>query len=212
MACARSTCQKRIGHDPGECTTPGAAGRAVNGEDAMVTVLFVDMRGFTRFADSATAREAVALLNEFFGVVVPALESHGGHANKFLGDGVLGVFGAPDALPDHADRGVAAARAIAAAVDEHFGDRCRVSVGVNTGLVLVGTVGGGGRSELGIVGDPVNVAARVERATRRTGDAVLVTEATRCMLERDDGLVPRGMLELRGKAEPVAVYAPAAAR
>jgi len=97
-------------------------------------------------------------------------------------------------------------------VDEHFGDRCRVSVGVNTGLVLVGTVGGGGRSELGIVGDPVNVAARVERATRRTGDAVLVTEATRCMLERDDGLVPRGMLELRGKAEPVAVYAPAAAR
>ena len=69
----------------------------------------------------ATAREAVALLNEFFGVVVPVLEAHGGHANKFLGDGVLGVFGAPVPLPDHADRGVAAAGAIAAAVEEHFG-------------------------------------------------------------------------------------------
>jgi adenylate cyclase len=184
----------------------------VNGEDAMVTVLFIDIRGIARFADSATALEAVALLNEFFGVVVPVLESHGGHANKFLGDGMLGVFGAPDALPDHADRGVAAARAIAAAVDEHFGDRCRVSVGVNTGLVLVGTVGGGGRTELGIIGDPVNVAARAVLATRRTGDAVLVTEATRCILERDNGLVPRGILELKGKTEPVAVYAPAVAR
>ena len=139
--------------------------------------MFVDVRDFTRFADHATARQAVALLNEFFGVVVPVLEAHGGHANKFLGDGVLGVFGAPVPFPDHADRGVAAAAAIATAVRERFGDRCRVSVGVNTGLVLVGTVGGGSRYELGIIGDPVNVAARVEQATRRTGDAVLVTEA-----------------------------------
>ncbi len=139
----------------------------MNGEDAMVTVLFVDIRDFTRFADRVVAREAVALLNEFFGVVVPVLEAHGGHANKFLGDGVLGV---------------------------------------NTGLVLVGTVGGGSHFELGIIGDPVNVAARVEQATRRTGDSVLVTEATHCMLERQDGLVPRGALELKGKAAPVPVY------
>jgi adenylate cyclase len=194
----------------GAATLPDAF--AVNGEDAMVTVLFIDLRDFTRFADSATARKAVARLNEFFGVVVPVLEAHGGRVSNFLGDGVLGVFGAPVALPDHADRGVDAASAIAAAVVEHFGDRCRVSIGVNTGLVLVAPVGGGGHSELGIIGDPVNVAARVEQATRRTGDTVLVTEATRCMLTRADGLVPRGTLELKGKPEPVAVYAPAAAR
>ena len=151
------------------------------------------------------------LQNEFSGVVVPVLERHGGHASKFLGDGVLGVFGAPGALPDHADRGLDAASAIAAAVDEHFGGRCQVSIGVNTGLVLVAMVGGGGHSELGIIGDPVNVAARVEQATRRTGDAVLVTESTRCMLTRAYGLVPRGTLALKGKTAPVAVYAPAAA-
>ena len=130
---------------------------------------------------------------------MPVLEAHGGHANKFLGDGVLGVFGAPVPLPDHADRGVAAAAAIAAAVEERLGDTCRVSVGVNTGLVLVGTVGGGSRYELGIIGDPVNVAARVEQATRRTGDAVLVTESTRCMLERENRLVPRGTSGAQGQ-------------
>jgi class 3 adenylate cyclase len=183
-----------------------AAEDAVNGEDALVTVLFVDIRDFTPFADRATAREAVALLNEFFGVAVPVLEEYGGRVQAFLGDGLLGVFGAPEPLPDHADRGVAAAREIVASVEAHFGDRCRVSVGVNSGLVIVGTIGGGSRFELGVIGDPVNVAARVEQATRQTGDSVLVTEATRCLLERD-GLVPRGAIELKGKPAPVAVYA-----
>src|SRR4051812_47478759 len=177
----------------------------MNGEDAMVTVLFVDVRGFTRFAHEATARAAVALLNEFFGVVVPVLEAHGGMAQQFQGDGLLGVFGAPEPLPDHADRAVAAAGEIVAAVEAHFGERCRASVGVNSGLVLVGTIGGGSRFELGGIGDPANVAARVEKATRETGDTVLVTEATRCLME-GDGLVPRGALELKGKPAPVAVY------
>lgn len=185
----------------------------MNGEDAMVTLLFVDIRDFTSFADRATAREAVALLNEFYGVVVPELEARGGHANKFLGDGVLGVFGAPVALPDHADRAVAAAAAIAARVEATFGARCRVSIGVNSGLVMVGTIGGGSRFELGVIGDPVNVAARVEQATRATGDSVLVTEATRCLLE-DGGarLRARGAVTLKGKAAPVAVYALAGAQ
>jgi len=177
----------------------------VNGEDAMVSVLFVDIRGFTRFADRATARDAVALLNEFFGLVVPVLEAHGGLAHQFQGDGLLGVFGAPQPLPDHADRAVAAAGEIVAAVEAHFGERCRASVGVNSGLVLVGRIGGGSRFELGIIGDPVNVASRVEKATRETGDSILVTEATRCLME-GDRLVPRGALELKGKPAPVAVY------
>ena len=184
----------------------------MNGEDAMVSVLFVDIRDFTTFADGSTAREAIALLNEVFGVVVPVIEAHGGHANAFLGDGLLAVFGAPSPLPDHAGRAVAAAGEIAATVAERFGARCRVSVGVNSGLVMVGMVGGGSRFELAVIGDPVNVAARVEQATRQTGDAVLVTEATRCLLDGADvALQPRGEIELKGKAAPVAVYALGAA-
>ena len=79
-------------------------------EWAMVTVMFVDIRGFTAFADRSTAREATDFLNEFFEVVVPVVPAHGGHVNKLLGDGLLGVFGAPDPLPDHADRALAAGR------------------------------------------------------------------------------------------------------
>ena len=133
---------------------------------------------------------------------MPVLEEHGGRVQQFLGDGLLGVFGAPEPLPDHADRGVAAARD-----DRRCGrgatsaSAAASSVGVNSGLVMVGTIGGGSRFELGIIGDPVNVAARVEQATRRTGDSVLVTEATRCLMERD-GLAPRGALELKGKPAP----------
>jgi adenylate cyclase len=179
----------------------------VEPEWAMVTVLFVDIRGFTTFADRSTAHEAVAYLNEFFGLVVPILTGQGGHANKLLGDGLLGVFGAPERLPDHADRALAAASDMLGTVESHFGERCRIGIGVNSGLVLVGTIGGGELAELGVVGDPVNVAARVQDATRELGDPLLLTEATRCLLEdRDAGIEARGMLSLRGKPHPVAVY------
>ncbi len=179
----------------------------VEPEWAMVTILFVDIRGFTSFADRSTAREAVAYLNEFFGVIVPILTGHGGHPNKLLGDGLLGVFGAPERLPDHADRALAAATDMLGAVESHFNGRCSIGIGVNSGLVLIGTVGGGELVELGVVGDPVNVAARVQDATRDLGEPLLVTEATRCLLEgADSGLEARGTLSLKGKSEPVAVY------
>jgi adenylate cyclase len=179
-----------------------------NARDALVSVLFADIRDFTAFAHRATARQAVALLNDFYGVVVPLIVEHGGRPQHFLGDGVLAVFGADEALPDHADRAVAAAAAIPSAAAAVLGSRCEVSVGVNSGLVLVGTIGAGDHVELGVIGDPVNVAARVEAATRDTGDSVLVTEATRCLLEHEHaGLEPRGRIILKGKPNPIEVHA-----
>jgi adenylate cyclase len=174
----------------------------VEPEWAMVTVAFVDIRGFTTFADRATAREAVDYLNEFFAAAVPAVERHGGEVNKLLGDGLLAVF----RTADHADHALAASFDLLAAVEGRF----RIGIGVNSGLVLVGTIGGGGHSELGVVGDPVNVSARVQDATRELGEPLLLTEATRCLLDggAHGALEPRGELALRGKREPVAVYAP----
>jgi adenylate cyclase len=173
----------------------------------MVTVLFVDIRGFTTFADRSTAHETVTYLNEFFDVIVPVLTAHGGHANKLLGDGLLGVFGAPDRLPDHADRALAAAVDMLAGVESHFGERCRIGIGINSGLVIVGTIGGGDLLELGVIGDAVNVAARVQDATRDLREPLLVTEATRCLLERTTvDLEGRGELPLRGRSQPVAVH------
>ena len=180
----------------------------VEPEWAMVTIVIVDIRGFTTFADRATAHEAVAYLNEFFGLVVPILEGRGGHANKLLGDGVLGVFGAPERLPDHADRALAAAVEMLTAVDSRFGERCRIGIGINSGLVLVGTIGGGELTEYGVIGDPVNVAARIQDATRTLREPLLLTEATRCLLEdTEKALETRGSLRLKGKSEPVTVYA-----
>jgi class 3 adenylate cyclase len=182
-------------------------GELLEGQEREVTVMFVDLRDFTARAERSSARETVALLNAFFDVVVPCVLEHGGHANKFLGDGVLAVFGAPERLLDHADRAVRAAQAIATAVGERFAGEVSIGVGLNSGPVLVGSIGGGGRLEFSVIGDAVNVAARVEAVTRETGDVILLTEATRGLLKlRESGAEPRGEAELRGIAEPVALY------
>jgi adenylate cyclase len=186
-------------------------GAHLEGEEVEVTVLFLDIRDFTSFAERASARDVVAELNRFYDYVVPLLDHHGGHANKFIGDGLLGVFGAPDPLEDHADRAVEAAMQIAEVVAEAYAGELRIGVGVNSGSVVSGTVGGGGRLEFTVIGDTVNTAARVEEATRETGDVVLITEATRLLLTTDHGgLIARGRVPLKGKAEHVQLYAPMA--
>jgi adenylate cyclase len=197
--------------DPGVAERVLEEGELLEGRDVEVTAMFVDIRDFTPFAESSSARETVSFLNDFFDVVVPVVLEHGGHANKFLGDGLLAVFGAPERTSDHADRALEAACAIVDAVDRRFGGRVHVGIGLNSGPVVVGSVGGGGRLDFSVIGDPVNVAARVEKATRELGDPVLLTEATRCLLERSHGGVEaRGEVPLKGKSDPVTVYAPQA--
>ena len=182
-------------------------GARLEGEEVEVTVIFVDLRDFTSFSEHAGAREVVAYVNEFLELVVPVLTKHGGHANKFVGDGVLGVFGAPVKLRDHADRALAAAAELALAVEATRG-RIRVGVGINSGKVLAGTIGGGEKLEFTVIGDPVNVAARVEGVTRRTGDVVLLTDATRRLLSNDHPpLEERGAIPLKGRSEPVPIFA-----
>jgi adenylate cyclase len=101
-----------------------------------------------------------------------------GHINKFLGDGDFGVFGAPNDLAGHADAAVAAAVLIQRLVAERFGGKLRIGIGINTGVVIAGTIGGGGKLEFTLIGDAVNVAARVEQLTKTTADAILLTQQT----------------------------------
>ena len=184
-------------------------GELLEGEQIEATMLFVDICEFTAFAENASAREAMAQLNDFFGLVVPAVTESRGHANKFIGDGLLAVFGAPDRHPDHADCALVAAERIAGLVTERYGNDLRIGIGVNSGPVMVGTVGGGGRLEFTVIGDPVNVAARVEEATREMGDTVLVTESTRALVSERwrSRLEERGSIPLKGKSDPVPLYA-----
>jgi class 3 adenylate cyclase len=195
--------------DPAVVDRVVAEGTRLEGEEVTVTVLFLDIRGFTELAERLTARAVVVQLNAFYGRVVPVIERHGGHANKFVGDGLFAVFGTPGRLPDHADRAVAAALEIADDVRHAYGDALRIGIGVSSGRVLAGTVGGGGHVEFTVIGDAVNTAARVEGITRDTGDDVLVTDATRRLLTRDHGgFAERPKVTLRGKRQAVRLYAP----
>jgi class 3 adenylate cyclase len=177
------------------------------GEEIDVSVFFADIRGFTTFAESTPVHEAVSTLSRFFAIVVRAISEHGGHTNAYLGDGVLGVFGTPVPLEMHADHAVAAACAVIDNVRAEFGDGLRIGIGVNTGRVIAGTVGGEGKLEFTVIGDPVNVAARVEQLTKQTGDAILLTEATRAALSTPPStLVDRGEFDVRGKQSRVRLY------
>jgi adenylate cyclase len=185
------------------------SGSAVfDGEDLVVTVLFADVRDFTSYAEGVSPAAAVERLNRLFDVMVPVLHDHGGHANHYLGDGLLAVFGAPQPLERHADSAVAAAVEMQQRVRVEFGAELRLGIGINTGPVIAGTVGGGGRHEFTVIGDTVNAAARVEQLTKDTGDAILITEATRTALSAPrPRTTRRGEFEVRGKATKLTLHA-----
>ena len=123
----------------------------------------------------------------------------------------MAIFGAPRRHADHADRGLAAALEIERAAAEGLPGELSIGIGLNSGTVVAGNVGGAGRLEFSVIGDAVNVAARVEAATRQTGDVVLVSEHTKRLLTRAAAasLDERPTLPLKGKTRAVALYAPA---
>nr|WP_090345863.1 adenylate/guanylate cyclase domain-containing protein [Mycolicibacterium malmesburyense] len=177
------------------------------GERREVTVMFVDVRDFTPFAEAAPAEDVVARLNALFEIVVPAVVDSGGHVNKFLGDGALAVFGAPNDVAEHADAAVNAAVLIHRLVTERFKGELRIGIGINTGVVIASTIGGAGKLEFTLIGDAVNVAARVEQLTKTTDDAILLTDHTvDALASRPPGLVDRGAHALKGKSAPTVVF------
>jgi class 3 adenylate cyclase len=177
------------------------------GERREVTVMFVDVRDFTPFAEANTPEDTVSRLNALFEIMVPAVMDAGGHVNKFLGDGALAVFAAPTDLANHADAAMSAAVLIHRLVAERFGGALQVGIGINTGAVIAGTIGGGGKLEFTLIGDTVNVAARVEQLTKITGDATLLTQhCVDALVSRPPGLIDRGFHVLKGKSAAVQVF------
>lgn len=203
----------------GQYVSPKVAQAAMNGtiteegELRQVTVLFVDIRGFTPLSQQLEPQVLVSLLNEWLAVVIEEIESRGGIINKFLGDAVVAVFGAPEDLENHADRAAQAAeglirstRRLGPSLRSRYGRTLNISVGINTGTVVAGPVGTESRREYTIIGEAVNIAARVETLTRKLKVDVLLTEATVNGLEGRHTLQEQGEHRLVGVREPVLVW------
>jgi adenylate cyclase len=143
-----------------------------------------------------------------FEVVVPIIARHRGHVDQFIGDGLMAVFGAPERMDDHADRAVQCAVEISRTVNSRRPGDFTVGLGVNSGNVVAGAVGGAGRLSFSVIGDAVNLASRVESHTRELGDDVLITADTRGLLSETIEVQPRGLQNIRGYEQPVELFAP----
>jgi adenylate cyclase len=174
-----------------------------------VCVMFLDIRGFTAMSRARPAGETVALLNDFFAAMVEIVDRHGGIVNKFLGDGFLALFGAPLADNEAARHALTAGRDMLTAVDDWNRKRpaqaLRIGIGIHAGDAVTGTVGSVQRKEYTVIGDTVNLAARLEQLTKETGARLLVSDALGG-LARSTGGVDLGPMPIRGYGEPVNVW------
>ena len=180
----------------------------LGGERRAVTVLFADVVSFTPFAESLPPEQVVAFLNQLFTTLTEVVFRHGGTVDKFMGDCVMAVFGAPRTKADHVACAVAAAEdmqrfveAQAPAWKQEFGFDVRLGIGVNTGEAVVGNLGSEARMEYTVIGDVVNVAARLESLARP--GQVLVTAAVAEQAGPAFRFVSLGSTEMRGRRQPV---------
>ena len=196
---------------------------ALGGETRNLTVLFSDIQGFTGISEALSPPHLVRFLNLYLSVMTDIIEAHGGFVDKYIGDAVIGVFGAPLDDPDHARHAVEAALACQkrlAEMQQNFdlpGDPVVTTrIGINTGEMLVGNIGSSRRFNYTVMGDAVNLAARLEGANKFFGTAILVSETThqQCQPDSDQGdqLTFREIDRVRvvGREAPVAVFEPGA--
>ncbi|NLN26919.1 MAG: adenylate/guanylate cyclase domain-containing protein, partial [Firmicutes bacterium] len=174
-----------------------------------VTILFADVRGFTAFAEQASPEDVVRCLDKYLQVMADSILAHGGMLDKYVGDSVMAVFGAPLPRPDHAQAALAAAldiRRRVAAIGEHEdhpGAALEVGIGIHSGEAVVGSIGSPLRREFTAIGDAVNVASRLEEAAGPGEILISETAAQAAGIELEGAAVE---YRLRGRSDPVKAF------
>jgi len=183
-------------------------GKSING-----TVLFSDIRGFTSLAEELGAQGTVSLLNEYFTIMVDCIQREGGMLDKFIGDAIMAAFGVPIVNKDDEDRGVRAA--ISMLTELTSLNRARkddgkkpidIGIGLNTDLVVTGNIGSPKRMDYTLIGDGVNLAARLESACKQYGTHILISDNTFERLHGTYRIREIDRVVVKGKTEPVGIH------
>ena len=178
-----------------------------------MTILLSDLRGFTALAEHRDPQQVVAVLNEYFTAMAAIIWECRGTIDKFIGDAILAVFGAPVAQPDHALRAVRAALRMQEALGElnrGWSERgspvLAMGIALHTGTVVAGNVGSPQRMEYTVIGDPVNLTARIEELNKTYGTRVLLSETTYDLVGDHFAAELVSAAPVRGRSDPVRVY------
>jgi len=185
----------------------------LGGNRREMTVLFSDIRGFTAVSEHAQPEAIVGMLNEYFTRMVEIVFAHHGTLDKFVGDMVMALFGAPLDDPDHAEHAVQTALAMVRALDvlnaewASFGlPRLDIGIGINSGDMVAGNIGSQSIMSYTVIGDAVNLGARLESLNKEYGTRIIISGATRALLKGQYDIRPLGSVTVKGKSEPVAIF------
>jgi class 3 adenylate cyclase len=189
------------------------SGFSLGGKFVEAAAMFCDIRSFTTIVESQGPAETIELLNDYYTLMMDAIGSQGGVVNQMVGDGLMAIFGAPAPSPDFRLRAVTAARQMVELIDLFNRDQAslrraqiKIGVGIASGQVIAGYTGTQHRATYTCVGDPVNLAARLESHTKEVGRPILIDENTRAGLNGEIAVQPEGELLLKGKTQAVNVY------
>jgi adenylate cyclase len=188
-------------------------GFTLGGKAVEATAMFSDIRSFTTITESQSPEDTIELLNTYYTLMFEAIGNHSGIVNQMVGDGLMAIFGAPVQTPDHCEQAVEAAIEMIEMIDLFNLDQVsqnkvpiQIGIGIASGRVIAGYTGTLQRATYTCVGDPVNLAARLEAHTKEIGKPILIEAITRFALKDGKDIEPIGSVMFKGKTQPVDIF------